>query len=170
MDVCLAFIAFEVGGSLKWSKIKEHEKEIINITLLASFIPFILIAAGVFAFGSLFPSILPLNSLNLLLLALLLGALASPTAPAATLAVIHQYKAKGKVTDTIMGVVALDDVFGILLFCLTIGTVSIFNGGQEALFGTGILNSLSEIVIAILLGAGYCNDHRRDSQDFSNIQ
>jgi len=153
MEVCLAFIAFEVGGALKWSKIKEHEKEIISITLLASLFPFILIVAGIFTFGLLFPAIVPLDPLTLLLLASLLGALASPTAPAATLAVIHQYKAKGKVTDTILGVAALDDVLGILLFSLTIAIIFMFTGGQAGLFGNPILNSLYEVGVALLIGA-----------------
>jgi Kef-type K+ transport system membrane component KefB len=153
MEVCLAFIAFEVGGALKWSKIKRHEKEIISITILGSLVPFILVSSGVFIFGLLFPSFLPFTPLPLLLLALLLGALASPTAPAATLAVMHQYKAKGKVTDTILGVTALDDVLGILLFSLTIGIVFIFTGGQSGLFGNPIVSSLYEITAAILIGA-----------------
>ena len=153
MEVCLAFIAFEVGGALKWSNIKKHEKEIISITILGSLLPFILVSSGVLILGWLFPSLLPIPPLPLFLLALLLGALASPTAPAATLAVMHQYKAKGKVTDTILGVTALDDVLGILLFSLTIGVVFMFNGGEAGLFGNPIINSLYEITAAILIGA-----------------
>ena len=153
MEVCLAFIAFEVGGALQWSRVKKHEKEIINITALASLIPFILIMMGVYMLGLIFPTLLPFDSVTLLLLACLLGALASPTAPAATLAVIHQFKAKGNVSDTILGVAALDDVLGILLFSLTIGVVSISTGSQDAPLSSGILNSLIEIVVAISLGA-----------------
>ncbi len=152
MEVCLAFIAFEVGGSLKWSKIKAHEKEIISITLLASLLPYVLITCGVFLIGLLFPVLLPFDLITLLLLALLLGALASPTAPAATLAVIHQYKARGKVTDTILGVTALDDVLGILLFSLTIAIVFIFTGSYSGVLGNPVLNSLYEVSGAIVLG------------------
>ncbi len=152
MEVCLAFIAFEVGGSLKWSKIKAHEKEIISITLLASFLPYLLIAAGVIGFGLLFPKVLPFDMITLFLLALLLGALASPTAPAATLAVIHQYKARGKVTDTILGVTALDDVLGILLFSLTIAVIFIFTGTYSGLLGNPVLNSFYEVITALLVG------------------
>lgn len=153
MEVCLAFIAFEVGGALKWAKIKKHKKEIISITILGSLIPFFLVTIGVLILGWLFPEVLPFDTLPLLLLALLLGALASPTAPAATLAVIHQYKAKGKVTDTILGVTVLDDVLGILLFSLTIGIIFIFTGGQSGLFGNPMVNTLYEIGIAIIIGA-----------------
>jgi Kef-type K+ transport system membrane component KefB len=154
MEVCLAFIAFEVGGALKWSKIKKHKKEIISIALFASLFPFILITIVVFSFGLLFPTLLPFEPVTLLLLSLLLGALASPTAPAATLAVIHQYKAKGKVTDTVLGVAALDDAIGILMFSLTIAVIfMITGGGQSGLFGNPALNSLYEIGGALLIGA-----------------
>lgn len=152
MDVCLAFIAFEVGGSLKWSKIKAHKKEIISITLLASFFPFLFIVIGVFSFNALFPTVLSFDFPTALAFAFLLGALASPTAPAATLAIMHQYKARGKVSDTIMGVAALDDVLGILLFSFTLGFVAVFNGGEEAVLGNTVFNSLYEITISIFLG------------------
>jgi len=152
MDVCLAFIAFEVGGALKWSRIKKHEKEIISITLLASIIPYLFIAAGILAFDFFLPGIFPFNFSNLLAFALLLGALASPTEPAATLAVMHQYKAKGKVSDTIMGIAALDDVLGILLFSVTLGVATILTGGQEVLFENAILSSFYKIVLAIIIG------------------
>jgi len=153
MEVCLSFIAFEVGGALIWSKIKEHEKEILSITLLASFFPFVLISAGIFTFGLLFPAILPFEPLTLLLLALLLGALASPTEPAATLATMHQYKAKGRVTDTILSVAALDDVLGILMFSITTAIIFIFTGEQTGLFGNPAMNCLYEIGVALLIGA-----------------
>jgi len=153
MEICLAFIAFEVGGALKWSRIKKHEKEIVNITLLASLIPFLLIAAGVFGIALLFPSLLPFGFLGNLSLALLLGVLASPTAPAATLAVMHQYKAKGKVTDTILGVVALDDAVGILLFSIVISILSSLSNGQF-IFENAIANAIYQISMAMIIGAG----------------
>jgi len=151
MEFCLTFIAFQIGGVLKWSKIKKHKKEIVAITLLASILPFILIATGILVFGVLFPSLLPFGFMGNLSLALLLGVLASPTAPAATIAVIHQYKSKGKVTNTILGVVALEDGLGIILFSLTLGILSMINGTQE-FAGEGLLHSIYAISIAIILG------------------
>lgn len=154
MDVCLAFIAFEVGGALKWSKIKKHEKEIVSITVLASLFPFLLIAGGVFVFGILFPSLVPISPSSLMAFSVLLGALASPTAPAATLAVMHQYKAKGRVSETIMGVAALDDILGILLFSITLAIVTSFSGGDNNLFSDALLNSLYEIGFSVIIGIG----------------
>lgn len=153
MDICLAFIAFEVGGELKWSKIKAHEKEILSITPLASIVPYILIAAGTLIFGLIFPEILSYGTGNMILFVLLLGALAGPTAPAATLAVIHQYKAKGKVADTILGVVALDDVLGILLFSLTVSVIPLFTADQSYISGaSNVIDALYQIIIAALIG------------------
>ncbi len=152
MDVCLAFIVFEIGGALKWSKIRKHENEIISITLAASIFPYILIAAGILGFDLLFPGILSFGHMNLLYFSLILGALASPTDPTATFAVMHQYKSKGKVSDTIVGIAALDDALGILLFSLTLGIISIFTGSHTGLFGNPIANSVYQIAVAILTG------------------
>ncbi|MFP4690405.1 MAG: cation:proton antiporter [Bacteroidales bacterium] len=153
MDISLAFIAFEVGGELKWSKIKAHKKEILCITALEGVILYTLIAAGTFVFGLLFPEILPFGSVNLILFVLLLGALGAPTAPAATIAVMHQYRSRGKVSNTIMGVVALDDVIGILLFSLTISVVPVVIGKHSQITGTNILiDPLYQIVMAVITG------------------
>jgi len=154
MEVCMAFIAFEVGGALKWSRIKKHEKEIIYITLLASLFPFILITLGICFMGILFPGLFPFGSLILLLLALQLGALASPTEPATTLAIMHQFKAKGKVTDSMLGVVSLDDTLGIILFSIVISIEAFFTGSRSGVITNAILNSIFQVVASILLGGG----------------
>ncbi len=149
LKVCLAFIAFEVGGALKWSRMKRHEKEIVHITVWASIFPFILIVIGITVFGLMFQEQLSIELLILLLLALQLGALASPTAPAATLAVIHEYKARGKVTDTILGVVSLDDTFGVILFSVVINIEAFFTGSH-----TGFLSAFTTTLYQIGVGMG----------------
>lgn len=154
LKVSLAFIAFEIGGELKWSKIKSHKNEIFSITLLASLIPFALISAGLYAFISWFPGTLAVSQTSLLLLVLILGALAAPTAPATIFAVIHQYKAKGKVTETILEVVALDDVLGILLFSLTIATLPFFAEGSERFTdANNVANAFIQLFLALVAGA-----------------
>lgn len=152
VEVCLAFIAFEVGGALKLSKIRKHEREILGITLLASFFPFVLIGTGILLFGLLFPYFLAFSLYNLILVGLLLGALASPTDPTATFAVMHQFKARGKVTDTIIGVAALDDAVGILLFSVTIGIISIFAHIPVQSGMNPFLFAFYQIIGSILLG------------------
>ncbi len=154
MQVSLAFIAFEVGGELRWSKVKTHKKKILSITILASLIPYLLISVGMYFFLLLFPGMITLGKNNLLILVLLLGALAAPTAPASVFAVIHQYRAQGKVTETILEVVALDDVLGILLFSLTIAGLPFIAEGTEIFSDTGTLvHPFYRIFYAIIPGA-----------------
>ena len=119
-DFSLAILTFAIGGTLAFSSLKELGKKILFIALgeaqLSAFfvtvgclvtLPFLLPEAGGF-----WTTIAPL--------AVLLGALASPTDPSATLAVVRQYKAKGMVTFSIMASAALDDAFGILNYSLAI--------------------------------------------------
>lgn len=152
MKICLAFIAFEVGGALKWSKLKSHGKDIISITVLASVLPFALITVSIVGLKFLFPTMIPFSPNETLLFALFLGVLASPTDAAATLAVMHEYKAKGKVTDTILGIAALDDVLGILLFSLTLGSVSLLTVSNVMSISEAIYSLIYEIGGALLLG------------------
>lgn len=152
MKICLAFITFEVGGALKWSLIRKHKKEIISVTFFASFMPFLMILFGFLIFAFFFPGFLPFAFQDLFLLTLLLGALASPTEPAATMAVMHQYKAKGKVSDTILGVAALDDIFGVLLFSLTLACIFIFINANPELTENTVLSTLFKLVGALAIG------------------
>lgn len=125
LSISLAFITFEVGGELKWSKMKKREKDIFSITLMASAVPLILISGIFYLSGFLFPWYLPLADPSVIFaFSILLAALASPTDPTATLAVIHQYKAEGIVKDTILGVAAIDDALGIFVFSLGIAISS----------------------------------------------
>ncbi|MDN3669437.1 cation:proton antiporter [Echinicola jeungdonensis] len=152
LKVCLSFIAFEVGGALKWEKVQKHEKEIISITLLASVFPYFLIAGCISGISLLFPGFIPYSPINILCLSLILGALASPTDPTATFAVMHQFRARGKVSDTIVGVAALDDALGILIFSFTLGLISIFIGPDNASWDSPLIFSLYQIGAGILLG------------------
>jgi Kef-type K+ transport system membrane component KefB len=151
MEVCLGFIAFEVGGALKWLKLKKHEKEIISITIFESIIPYVLFAIIIFTLGIIFPDFLQLSVLNLILLTLLLAALASPTALATTLAVLHQYNSKGKVTDTILGVVALDDVLRVVFFTLTIAVTFMFGGQKVGYIVHPFSNSIYKLITAAVI-------------------
>lgn len=150
LSISLAFITFEVGGELKWSKMKERERDIFSITAMAGVAPLLLITGVFYLFAILFPSFLPFADLSVIFaFSILLAALASPTDPSATLAVIHQYKAEGMVKDTILGVAAIDDALGIFVFSLGIAISSFLlqesGNMQESLYfaahhiGGGIL-------------------------------
>lgn len=123
LSISLAFIAFEVGGELKWSKLKKMENKVLSITLLEGLMPVLFIIIFFYLLYLLFPSFFPYaDTLSFLVFAILLASLASPTDPASSLAIIHQYKAKGVVKDTILGVAAHDDAMGILIFSIAIAT------------------------------------------------
>jgi len=152
INVSLAFIAFEVGGSLKWKKLKNYGKMLMRILLLESLFPFFLVLIFISVAGYLFPGIFSIGSHWMLILALLIAPLASPTDPSATLAVMHQYKAKGKVSDTIMEVAALDDAMGVLLFSISIAVAAIVAGSSHSNIGISILQAFYKIAGAVFVG------------------
>lgn len=114
VDIALGFIAFSIGSEFKLSTLKKLGKGIMTITILQS------VAALVFVDIALTIVCVINNTIqeNLPLI-LILGAVATATAPAATLMVIKQYKAKGELTDTLLPVVAADDAVGLILFSIS---------------------------------------------------
>lgn len=153
VDIALGFIAFSIGSEFKLSSIKKIGKGIISITLLQAFaaLVFVDIALSVFclctkSFNENLPVILTL------------GAIATATAPAATLMVIKQYKAKGPVTDTLLPVVAFDDAVGLILFSLSFSIAQVFAKQQAGLGGASInlvdilVLPLLEIVLSLVIG------------------
>jgi Kef-type K+ transport system membrane component KefB len=120
-NVALSFITFSVGGTLLYSHIKKLGKGILFITLFEAEFAFLAVVAGMLLTTPLFITYPGVSWLTTFIpISLLIGCLASPTDPSATLAVAHQYKARGKVTSTIMGVAALDDVTGIINYSIAI--------------------------------------------------
>ena len=114
IDLSLAILTFAIGGTLAFGPLKELGKKILFIALGEAQLSALLVAAG---FLATLPFLLPRSGgflETIAPLAILLGALASPTDPSATLAVVRQYKAKGMVTFSIMASAALDDALGIL--------------------------------------------------------
>lgn len=153
VDLALGFIAFSIGSEFKLKSIKKLGKGIITITLLQAIaaLGFVIIALSIMclATGS-FNENLPII--------LTLGAVATATAPAATLMVIKQYKAKGPVTDTLLPVVAFDDAVGLILFSICFSIAQVF-AKQYAGLGGATINitdilvfPLLEIFLSILIG------------------
>ena len=152
-NISLSFITFSVGGTLLYSKIKALGKAISLITFFEAETAFLFVFLGLFFFAPFFiDNSAETGFMILIPLALFFGALASPTDPSATLAVMHEYKAKGKVSSTIMGVAAFDDIFGLLNFSIAMSIAHIFLGGKAFSFSS-ILNPLYEIFGAFALGA-----------------
>lgn len=148
-EIALGFIAFTIGGSFKLSSLKKVGKRatIIAITealggsLAVVGILFLAYFLGLKNFGLTIPMILTL------------GAIACATAPAATLLVINQYKAKGPVTETLIPVVAFDDAVALIAFAILFSIAKIVQIGGEFDFIKTLLIPFLEIIISLSIGA-----------------
>ncbi len=158
-NISLAFITFSVGGTLLYSNIKKLGKSIIYITLFEAETAFIMVFIGFLLVLPLFgKTLFPQGgswATTYIPLAILLACLASPTDPSATLAVMHEYKAKGEVASTIMGVAAFDDALGIInySFATVIALASIAH--QKFSITSSIGKPLLVIGGSILLGIAF---------------
>jgi Kef-type K+ transport system membrane component KefB len=152
-NISLAFITFSVGGSLLYSGIKKMGKGILFITIFEAEFAFLSVIIG---FLAITPFFIHLNGATwfstFIPLSILMGSLGSPTDPAATLAVAHEYNAKGDVTSTIMGVAALDDATGIINFSLGISVANAFILHQGFNIYSSLLKPLMIIGGSIILG------------------
>ncbi len=132
-DIALSFITFSVGGTLVLSKLRSLGKSILTIVVFEAEFALLGVVLGVVLVGSLAGgAMFPPWSRDLLAFSLLLGALASPTDPSATLAVMHEYRAKGPVASTIMGVAALDDAVGVMNYSLCVAAARALTGVSGA--------------------------------------
>ena len=151
-DVALGIIAFSIGGALELSKIRRLGKQIFWITVTQAFGAFLMVTGVIALF---FPMIAGSQSAlltNYAPLAIVVGAISAATAPAATLGVIHEYRASGPLTTVLLGVVTLDDALTILFFAFAVKLAGSLITG-EALSLMGILaGPVKEIIIALGLG------------------
>lgn len=139
-NVALGFIAFSIGGEFKLSSLKQLGAKIFVITVFEA------VGASVLVITVLVLFKFPLT------LALVLGAIASATAPAATLMVVRQYKAQGPVTSTLLPVVAIDDAVCLMLFSILSSVAkSLESEGGFNLYQT-ILKPIIEIVLSLVIG------------------
>ncbi len=149
VTIALGFIAFSIGGEFKISSLKKLGKSIFTITFAQSFAALILVDLSIIL---VFLILNKLTSINVSM-ALVLGAIATATAPAATLMVIRQYKARGPVTDTLLPVVALDDAFGLMFFSISFAIAKVFAAGEKLTFYNILVAPLLEIICSVLIGA-----------------
>jgi Kef-type K+ transport system membrane component KefB len=152
-NIALAFITFSVGGTLLWSRIKSLGKSIVFITLFEAEFAFLAVVGGFMLLGLLFPGFLAGGFLTAVLpMSLLIGCLGSPTDPSATLAVVHEYHAKGEVTSTVMGVAAFDDALGIVNFSIAVAVATALLSRSQAALPSAVATPMLEIGGGILLG------------------
>jgi Kef-type K+ transport system membrane component KefB len=148
----LGLISFSLGGELKLDMLKRNGKQFTLILLLEAFGAFLMVALL-----SFLPLRLVLQTAPAAAVSLLLGSIAAATAAAGTTDVLFEYRTKGIVTSTLLGIIALDDILALFLFTLTASLVSPFlglSGGNPVL---SLLQPLYETVGSIGLGlaAGY---------------
>lgn len=139
-NVALGFIAFSIGGEFKLSSLKKLGGKIFVITVFEAVGASFLVATVLIVLK--FP----------VTLALVLGAIASATAPAATLMVVRQYKARGPVTETLLPVVAIDDAVCLMLFSILSSVAKSLEKGNGFSIYETILKPVIEIVLSLLLG------------------
>ena len=139
-EAALGFIAYSIGGEFKLSYLKKIGKAPLTITFFQGMMTAVCVDVGLILFGVDVP------------LALLLGAIALATAPAATLMVVRQYKANGPVTQMLLPVVAMDDALGLMVFSISASVAQAMLGGAITV-SSMILSPLIEIVGSFALGA-----------------
>jgi len=139
VHVALAIIGFMVGGELKHEVFKKYGSQFIGILLCEGFFAMALVAVFVWLWTGN-PAV-----------AILLGALSSATAPAATVDVLWEYKARGPLTTTILAIVALDDALSLCLYGFAFAFAEMFVSGK-ADFSAMILSPLRGIVSSLILG------------------
>ena len=145
-QVALGFIAFVIGNEFRLSSLRSMGQQAITVGIAQAVITTALVDVALVGVHLLFPQVLSLAS------AITLGSIAAATAPAATLMVVKQYKAKGPLTHLLLMVVAIDDAVGLVLFSASYGVANALEQGHMDLLGV-VVEPLMEILLSLLLGA-----------------
>lgn len=144
-EVALGFIAFSIGNEFRVSQLKQTGKTATVIAILQALTATILVDIALIVLHFMMPDKLSLS------VAIVLGAIATATAPAATLMVVKQYKAKGKLTDLLLPIVALDDAVGLVVFAVSFGIAKALTQGAVSIQSI-ILEPILEVVLSLVLG------------------
>lgn len=145
-DVALGFIAFAIGNEFRLSDLRAIGKQATVIGILQALAATVLVDAALLGLSLLMPDVLSPSA------AIILGAIATATAPAATLMVVRQYKAKGKLTDLLLPIVALDDAVGLVVFSVSFGIARAMDEGVVSIVSV-LVNPLLEVILSLALGA-----------------
>ena len=145
-DVALGFIAFSIGNEFRLEDLKKTGKQATVIGIVQALVATLFVDLALYGMHLLMPEILTLPQV------ITLGAIATATAPAATLMVVRQYKAKGPLTNLLLPIVALDDAVGLIVFAVSFGIAkSLVVGAVDVV--SIIVNPIIEIVCSLTLGA-----------------
>ena len=144
-EVSLGFIAFTIGNEFRLSSIKQIGKQALLVAIFGAVGATVLVDGALIGLSYLMPGVIDLS------VALTLGAVAAATAPAATLMVVRQYKAKGPVTKLLLPVVAIDDAVGLIIFAASLGAAKAVASNHFDLLSIAV-EPIAEIVLSILAG------------------
>ena len=145
-DVALGFIAFSIGNEFRLSHLKNTGKQATVIGIIQAVFTTLIVDAALIGVHFIIPDKFPLPA------AIVLGAIASATAPAATLMVVRQYKSRGPLTDILLPIVALDDAVGLVLFAISFGIAKALIQGEVDVLSI-IIEPILEVVLSLGLGA-----------------
>lgn len=145
-EIALGFIAFSIGNEFRLADLKKTGMQAGVIGVFQAVTATVLVDIALLAVHMLMPDKLTAAQ------AITLGAIATATAPAATLMVVRQYKAKGRLTSLLLPIVALDDAVGLVVFAVSFGIARSLSSGMVDMVSI-IVNPLVEIVASLVLGA-----------------
>lgn len=147
-DVALGFIAFSIGNEFRLSALRQTGKQATVIAIVQALSATVLVDLMLLGAYYLFD----LRKYLGVETCIVLGAIATATAPAATLMVVNQYKAKGPLTSLLLPIVALDDAVGLVVFAISFGVAKTINSGAEMSVISVLVNPLLEVVLSLVLG------------------
>ncbi len=136
--IALSFVSFLIGAEFKWKYVKRLGIKPFVIGLTCSVFTMLVVTGCLYLSG------------NNLSFSLIMGAIAAATAPAAIMMIVKEYKAKGEVTDTMLSVIAIEDVSSVVIFGFTIVIAEYLEVGSATL--SGLLEPFSEIGISLVMG------------------
>ncbi len=145
-SVALGFIAFSIGSEFRLEELKKTGKQAFVIGIVQALVATVFVDLALIAVYLIMPNKITVPQI------LVLGAIATATAPAATLMVVRQYKAHGPLTKLLLPIVALDDAVGLVVFAVSFGVAKTLLSGEADLVSI-IVNPFVEIVCSLLLGA-----------------
>ncbi len=146
-DVALGFIAIAMGNEFRLSELKKIGKKAVVIAVLQALTATLCVDVALFLLHLAMPDKLPVS------VVLTLGAIATATAPAATLMVVKQYKAEGPLTKLLLPVVALDDMVGLIVFAISFGIAKAMERGESVDAISVLVNPLIEVLASLAVGA-----------------
>ncbi|MBQ8186293.1 MAG: cation:proton antiporter [Clostridia bacterium] len=145
-NVALGFIAFSMGSEFRLEELKKTGRQATVIAIFQALVATLFVDIALVGLHFIIPEKLPLSC------AITLGAIATATAPAATLMVVKQYKADGPLTKILLPIVALDDVVGLIVFAISFGIAKAIEMGHVDMVSV-LVNPIIEVVVSLVLGS-----------------